>query len=961
MKINLEELTHQRKALDAIIQNFGDLADGARNDDTANPLLKNAFDEKKFIDIKMETGTGKTYVYTRAMFELYEKYGIFKFIIVVPSLAIKEGTKNFIESDYAFEHFSRFFPNVKIELETINRGDWSSKKGKRKTIPVQLSQFCEASKYTKNTIECLLLSDKGFLDRNDSSLFKNDYDQTLYGGYNCPVDAIKSTLPVLIIDEPHRIKRDGNTYKNIIEKIQPQMILRFGATFPEKNGTVDYFGDTPQYNLCSVDAFNQDLVKGVSVNYAENADSTERYRVKSATKNALMLTRKSDKKEFTINSGDSLSDVSAKFEGGVTYDGASKKLSNELSLCEGMELVDGVFSNSYQELMMGLALERHFEAEETNFLRHQNGEGWKIKTICLFFIDSIESYREDGGWLKTTFERLLKNHLEAMAKKHKNDEYGDFLRASLKNISLCHGGYFAKDWGEADDSAIAEEVGDILHKERTLSFKKSNRDWNTRRFFFSKWTLREGWDNPNVFTICKLRSSGSETSKIQEVGRGLRLPVDEVGNRLQNNKWFLNFVIGSDESEFAKKLVGEINAGAKVILNAERVTDEMIKFICDARKISEDDLCDTLVEKGIMKASHKFADGGYEKLIAEFPELKRNQVVAGKVKNATDKTPVIKLKKENWEKIREFWNVVSKRYMISLDKNTFGEEEIEKMFSALISDERSDDVFSSNVYVKVQKQTTARTESGGLILRESAGTVENSNFIGQMKYNDFVKKISVSTCVPLKIVHKCLWQKFQAMQKSGTTVDTINKMINTKTLENIIARWNKIFDEQEMQYEYNSLDFSASVSVMKNGVFVDSLPRGDVGEFQANDVEVTAKNLYDAPLAYDSEKPEHDILKIDCENDKIKVFGKLPRRAIKVPKITGGTTTPDFIYAIETENGKTLYMLLEAKSDDMRSGEMKAVQTQQNFFKMISDNTNLQAECYVVHSQGEVMELLKSS
>ena len=183
MKIQLQELQHQKEALQAILENFPRIDTAKEQEANANPILENAGNEKFFIDCKMETGTGKTYVYTRLMYELHQKLGIFKFIIIVPSLAIKEGTKIFISSDYAKQHFNRFFPNKKINLQTIYSGGFSTKK--RKTFPVGLLQFCDSSKNETNAIQCLLLSDKGFLDRKDTSLFKDDYDQTFYGSLEC--------------------------------------------------------------------------------------------------------------------------------------------------------------------------------------------------------------------------------------------------------------------------------------------------------------------------------------------------------------------------------------------------------------------------------------------------------------------------------------------------------------------------------------------------------------------------------------------------------------------------------------------------------------------------------------------------------------------------------------------------------------------------------------------------------
>ena len=203
--------------------------------------------------------------------------------------------------------------------------------------------------------------------------------------------------------------------------------------------------------------------------------------------------------------------------------------------------------------MLRLALQRHFETERKNFDR-----SIKIKTLALFFIDYIDSYR--GGWLKEMFERLLGERLQNELQNPDNsEEYYAFLQASLADLSACHAGYFAQDNADTDE-AIAEEVNDILHnKKKLLAFKDADGNFITRRFLFSKWTLKEGWDNPNIFTIVKLRSSGSDNSKIQEVGRGLRLPVDEFGNRIGNEEFMLNYIVDFTEAEFANQLVAEIN------------------------------------------------------------------------------------------------------------------------------------------------------------------------------------------------------------------------------------------------------------------------------------------------------------------------------------------------------------------------------------------------------------------
>ena len=226
MKILLEELPHQEESLKSIIKSFPGIDEEAvardQNSVYANPVIKFHNQDEMNLDIKMETGTGKTYVYTRTMYELYQRYGIFKFVIVVPTPAIKEGTKSFISSSYARQHFSQFYENVRIDLNVINAGDFKTRSG-RKTFPAHLTNFIEASK-NSNTIQVLLIN-AGML--NSSSMIKSDYDQTLIGGTTQPVQAIRSVKPVVIIDEPHRFPRDKANYK-AIEALKPQTIIRFG-------------------------------------------------------------------------------------------------------------------------------------------------------------------------------------------------------------------------------------------------------------------------------------------------------------------------------------------------------------------------------------------------------------------------------------------------------------------------------------------------------------------------------------------------------------------------------------------------------------------------------------------------------------------------------------------------------------------------------------------------------------
>ncbi|MCM1224381.1 MAG: type III restriction-modification system endonuclease, partial [Lachnospiraceae bacterium] len=491
------------------------------------------------LDIRMETGTGKTYVYARTIFELHRRYGVSKFILIVPTLPIKAGAQSFLTEKYVSQHFADTLGyDAIIELCVVT--PMKSKKGKR-YFPSSVRSFIGSNASDKIQV---LLVNQGLLSGTAKVLSRNDYDTGILDFFR-PFDALRATHPFVIIDEPHKFDKGNATFKTIVEQLAPQCIIRYGATFPKcsigrgKNKVdVDDYSNL-LFDLSAKDAFDQNLIKGVIKEHLEipNA-SEEKARVMSTSKGKSVNIRHVKGDAVTtheLHPGDSLNRLSPSFAG-VSISEIGKDfimLSTSQEKRVGEEFAVNAFSDSYQEQMIRLALKRHFETERENFDRPI-----RIKTLALFFIDSIQSFRGDengyGAWLRDMFDYILAEQIDYELSLPCSDEYADYLLATKADIAAARAGYFAQDSTDSDD-AIAKEVEDILHnKKDLLAFYDSEGKWNTRRFLFSKWTLREGWDNPNVFTIAKLRSSGSEISKLQEVGRGLRLPVDELGNRISN-------------------------------------------------------------------------------------------------------------------------------------------------------------------------------------------------------------------------------------------------------------------------------------------------------------------------------------------------------------------------------------------------------------------------------------------
>ena len=961
MKIQLERLPHQVEAINAINTAFYGVDTYTNNPDAnyiyANPILRygdSKNKEKSYIDVKMETGTGKTFVYTQMMYEMH-KQGVFKFVIVVPTPSIKEGARNFITSDYARQYFSGIpgYENVSIQLNIINAGDFSNKKGRR-NFPAQLSEFIEATRQNVNQIQVLLIN-AGMV--NSKSMTRDDYDQTLLGGETSPIKAIAATRPVIIIDEPHRFPRNKVTYK-AIEQMKPQLIVRFGATFPQttigrgknKKTVTDYYRGKPQFNLNAIDSFNQGLVKAIDINYPDitEQEASRLYKVKKVG-NQLTLSRGG--KEYTLNKGENLANIDEGFAGDITYAG-SKELSNGLELKPDMKLIPGTFAQNYQDEIITQAIERHFEAEERNFMRPESeGTAPRVKTLSLFFIDSIASFRGENhskGWLAQHFEEMLIQKLNQLISKYemaiepREREYLEFLQATLRDLKVEHqqvyAGYFSEDRGSGDE-AIQAEVDDILkNKERLLSFKDKDGKWITRRFLFSKWTLREGWDNPNVFVIAKLRTSGSEISKIQEVGRGLRLPVDETGHRLQQDEFEsrLAFLIGYDERDFAQTLVDQVNEDSPVEINHDELTEDMIQLIVKERQKTDKEfdkskLLNDLGHRGIIDFAMNFEtkveiDGkqksGYEALVHFYPEIEhRTKVAKDKIRDKNSKFATkVKLRKSNWKQLEDLWKQLSKRQMIKFD------DEVNDLALVVAREVFKDN--NNKIFVLQSPQMIMQeivTDTNQAMLRETKADYKITYLT--MKYGVFLKQLVTRTDLPVDFLH-------QQMIESIKRLNGDTNYINEKTLGNLVSEFNKRFNERIRNlYSYETLQFTSSTSIYdaKKEKFVDEISANDLGVYTDKHSTKDDKYLYDRPpLRYDSADPELKILKRTYGNN-ITVFGKLPKRAIKIPRYDNGTTTPDFIFKIERER-KSIYLVIETKAENMRLGDEEIRVIQKKYF-----------------------------
>lgn len=993
MQIRLQTLDHQQHALTAlthvfhdvgmevgsileanpafdvsdpqIIHNIRELQNGAVDGIEAIPSSwrQRATDDTHIlgIDIKMETGTGKTLVYTQFMYELNRLYGFTKFIILVPSTPIREGTQSFITSDYARQYFNDVYGGrINLQLDVLE----SQKRSKgRKMFPNSIANFVQASRLIEGRISALLMTDKMLQSKVTMGAI---YDQTVLGMSSNPYEALRETRPIVIIDEPHRFRRENKAYQTIVNELQPQAIFRFGATFPEKDPkakfkTIDY--NNLIFNLGAVEAFNNQLVKGVAIQYPEDTDQkSTRLRLTKISKSKPKTANFENidtKKTLTLHVGDSLAEASGDFSG-ITVEGIGK--TENTTIKSGVTLSNGqilaardiitarVYSDTYQGLMMKRAIDNHFEAEWENFQRIT-----KVKTLTLFFIDSITSYRgEDGpGHLRLRFEELLKDKLKQEIERHKQKssgstvrrQYVEYLQASLTNLQATNGGYFSDDNSSRDED-IKNEVDKILRdKQSLLSFTNSDGTPNTMRFIFSKWTLREGWDNPNVFQIVKLRSSGSEISKLQEVGRGLRLPVDVNGTRLSDEQFYLTYLVDYTEKSFANSLISEINNDAN---KPEAPIVERIPEIAKNMGITEEELADKLRDSGLINYKFNIIEGKEIEFYKIFPEFSKGRVNSDKVLTENENSKV-GIRKDRYYDLKELWETVNAKYYLQLDNLTT--EEI---------DECLDDILGKDIYRRQQGRITQDrlNTDGNREVTVTSSTKDIFDIHDTLPYSEWLKQVHQQTYLPISRIHA-------ALVRYNAKKELSDLFFNKGTLSEFVAQFNLWMQENFInRFSYTRIDGPVGKTALTDvdGKPLKHIVQGNVGIYRDQNAEVPNKFLYDA-FIYDSPKEQENIR--DSVMDEIVVYGKIPRRSIRVPIYFGGTSSPDFMYVLKTKDGKlSLNFVIETKDysseGDLRLTEKRRIEAAQKFFDSIKGNEDIQVKFAPQLKRDGIQEMLEN-
>lgn len=559
----------------------------------------------------------------------------------------------------------------------------------------------------------------------------------------------------------------------------------------------------------------------------------------------------------------------------------------------------------------------------------------------MFFIDDITSYRksEDGKrpYILEAFERLLKEKLRDTIGKlsDQENEYREYLEASLKNIRACHAGYFAQDNSSSDES-IAEEVNDILNgKKQLLSFVDKDGNPMLRRFLFSKWTLKEGWDNPNVFTIAKLRSSGSDISKLQEVGRGLRLPVDECGNRISNEEFTLNYIVDFTEADFAKKLVEQIN---REIPESVTLSLEIIQQVAQKMGTDATILFVELLTKKYVDLKYNIIPENKSSFFEEYP-LFKSGLESGKVRDRNSKpNHPVKIRKARFEELRELWEKLNQRYTIWYEPEL--NIEIDKALDTILE---TGNIFTDRVVASRRDIVV----SDGNHMSSNSGSGVQYTINQALPYGVFLKRVSDVTNISLEKIHSAICRY---TKKSGKIKDSHFNEQAIGALVQSFTDWK--IETLQGRFRYKKTDGSTGATALTyaDGSVREEIAQGRIG-IKVKEGDAADKYLYDAK-AYDSPLELEDI-ESDIDGGlsgiaEVIVYGKIPRSSIAIPTIAGGTYSPDFMYVVKKANGdKELNIVVETKDVEnkstLRGVEAAKIKCAEVFFK------NLSAQGYNVH------------
>lgn len=932
------------------------------------------------LSVEMETGTGKTYTYIKTMLELNKQYGWSKFIIVVPSIAIREGIAKTFES--TSEHFKqaygigiRHFIYNSSQLDTIEA--FASDAG----------------------INVMIVNTQAFNARGaDARRIDMVLDQ--FRGRR-PIDVIAATNPIMIIDEPQSVlgtgsKAELNATRVGLAKFNPLFFINYSATHRDNYNMV--------YRLDAVDAYQKHLVKKIAVKGIEisgsNASSGYLYlesikekpalkaRIQfeklSATGNVVKTSKLLDKGENiyplsgeieSYNSGFVVSEINAVDQ--------FVEFTNGQKLSVG-EVVGNTNDEDLRRIQIRETIHSHLAKEESLFKR-------EIKTLSLFFIDEVVKYKDyEAIDHKGTYARIFEEEYENIVRDRLTDtlldeKYRTYLERELESPEKVHAGYFSIDKkGKSVDSKIkrgSESSDDISaydlimkNKERLLSFEEPV------RFIFSHSALKEGWDNPNVFQIATLRQSSSDIKKRQEIGRGLRLAVNQNGDRQDEQSLgenevqqvnVLTVIANESYESFARDLQSEIAdaiknrpkliepklfEGRELVVedNNGQVTAKIVVDNTQAAEIWASLKAGKLIEKNKQTSVTYQKLSATEQLEAIQEVLDEDlQVFALPIQNLINsvynlkdlpienenKRTTLKLNREKYasKEFKNLWSKINRKSYYTVD---FDDQEII---------EKSIQLINKNLTVKTLKARITEgnmqaTDTGTIFTIDGKRTTDIYSPVNTVKY-DLIGEVSQNVGLLRKTVayilsgiHPEQFAKYQSNPENF--IVQISNIINGVKAQNIISH-----------IVYNKLDEVWD----EDAIFANNDIQGIMGQ----NVFDAKKHLYDK-VRVDSEVEKRFASDLDIEQN-VEMYVKLPGGFyINTPV---GKYNPDWAVVLNEPDHKHVYFIAETKGVsenielNLKGVENAKIEAARQHFKIIS---NSEVTYDVVDSYDKMMDKLSS-
>lgn len=911
------------------------------------------------LDIEMETGTGKTYCYIKSMFELNKRYGWSKFIVVVPSIAIREGVYKSLQ--ITAEHFlesygkkARFFIYNSKQLHNLE--SFSSDAG----------------------INVMVINVQAFAARGADQ--RRIYEELDDFQSRRPIDVIKANRPILFLDEPQ--KMEGAKTLASFSEFNPLMIVRYSATHKTEYNKI--------HRLDALDAYNQKLVKKINVRgiTIKNLTGTNAYLflqdIEVSTNKPPMARVEFEVKQNSgikrvlrkLGRNDNLYDLSGgldQYKGYVVADIDARI--DTLSFTNGVELVAGdavgnVDEAAMRRIQIREAVKAHFQKEMMLFNRG-------IKVLSLFFIDEVAKYRQydETGEVPGEYAKIFEEEYNAYLTEVMTLEDTPYNRY-LKGIQArqTHNGYFSidkkskrlvdpsvgKKATETDDVDAYDLI--LKDKERLLSFDEPV------RFIFSHSALREGWDNPNVFVICALKHSDNTVSRRQEVGRGMRLSVNQLGERMDNPATVheineLTVVASESYKDFVSALQKDISESLSA---RPRVADE--KYFTG--KVLQTSGGDVEVTPQLAKQIYKYLlkndytddndqitqtyhEAKREEQLAELPaELQpyAEQVfqlidsvfsAAQMPEIGNDRNAKPNPLNSNFEK-KEFqalWNKINRKAAYTVQFET--DELLDKCVAALDAELR----------VKPMQYIIER------------GTqLENASF-DDMKSGTAFKVSESST------------EKYTHSAHSAVKYDLIGNLaeltqLTRSTIASILKRLNvAVFS----QYKTNPEDFIAKAGTLINEqkatVIVEHIAYDPVDETHSSDIFTAEKPRDDFSKAFEAKHHVYDYVFTDSNIERkfvqeldasteVAVYAKLPK-SFFIPTPVGNYN-PDWAIAFQEGKVKHVYFVAETKGSmsslELRDIEKSKIACARKFFEKITSD---QVRYQVVDGYGALMDLVR--